>query len=589
MSERNTTTTTTQEQTQVQAAEAKRAEYARSQELLAWASQLYPVAKDGMDVGDFYAATAEAAGMFREELSYLPRCAAELDAWMNSRASYDAYLLANPLPTAAPAAEPAKPEPAAANPNEPSTVEAEIEAQAELLAQADKHLAAARKAMLKAEKGLRDGMLECGRESSDYIRCREMTGHDLDAIMDALGGQLNAYSSRHLDKALILAQVAAFQACRLLCSDVNPTHTKKLGERLGTMAWGCFEQGWALLVQSKRDQSEGSKYVVTTYSLLRGMEAECQALFDEGLKAGWTVKTVAARCHELAGKWSAAEKERVAKRLAELDTELQQLGKTAEEAKERAEAKDKERATYRDTARDSNDPAVKAEYTAKEEAAAKERAEALAVVKDCQERMDAIKREAKGLGKTLEYHSKAAEKHGKAADKAKDKAKGKAKDGKAESATVTVEGATGATQPPAAQPSAKTDNRPECNQGEPILATLARMAKQAPSKDMGQLLANTIRKAEDVRAVLYDTLVALAVGLDKDSGSELGVDDVLETVLSALQGAECLPCLSTQGKRALQAAQLVLHRKGSPSPAEVAQAAAPEKHTNGQLTVVGAA
>ncbi len=290
MSETTTSTVHTPEQVQSQAAANRyTAMVAR------WSNAEVPEdCCESMGLAEYQAMLVRSAEGFEEEQHRLPRCLAELDAWLTGTkgTAFAAYLAAHPLPTTAnqePAAEQAKaPEREPADPNE-STVEAEIEAQAELLAQSDKHLAAARKAKLKAEKGLRDGMLECGRESSDYIRCREMTGHDLDAIMDTLAGRLNAYSSRHPDRALILGQVAAFQACRLLCSDVNPTHTKKLAERLGTMAWGCFEQGWALLVQSKRKKSEGCKYVVTTYFLLRGMDADAWMTW---LKANYAPATV---------------------------------------------------------------------------------------------------------------------------------------------------------------------------------------------------------------------------------------------------------------------------------------------------------
>jgi len=140
---------------------------------------------------------------------------------------------------------------------------------------------------------------------------------------------------------------------------------------------------------------------------------------------------------------------------------------------------------------------------------------------------------------------------------------------------------TGLTVEPAANTDKPADNRPPCNQGQNILETLARQAKVAPSKDVAGVLVHTIRHAEDQLGVLADTVEGLATEVDADQKGDYGVDDILEAVPMALEDHKGL---SAKGKRAIKAAHLVLTKRSGPSPAEVANALAPEQPANGQLT-----
>ena len=469
--------------------------------------KLYPILPEEcaeMDKAEFYTGILEACQAFLEGEKRIPRTGAELDAWMNSKEEFTAYLTANPLPVDASAALatepiPAPPAPEAVN---PGASKEEVN-----------------KALAKFERtvGLQADMnYQLAEQGADYVRLFLLAAPGV-ALRSKAVEQLAAVVFRASDDVFTLSE-----------SEGVKKHAKQMG---GFLAVNAVR----VLIGDGSGQEKGD-----------GQKRQGRARKGKDAKLPWGKirefsPLVSRKAEEHKEDWSLH----------------QSAGKDGEKAKELlskvCDAPDLTAAEIREAVR-----TIRRDY-------------ALA----CGD-----KEEAKRWGYSEPAPvAPATPATAPAAPPADASATPPATDGQ----TLTVAPAT----PPASEDkpadgatAPATDNRPPCNQGQSILVTLAEMAKKGTPKDTGFMLAKTIAHGDDVLALLDSTLTALADTMAADAKSEITVDLLLLTCVNALKEHKKL---TSKGKRACHAAHVVLTRKDSPSPAEIAQATAPEHHSNGQL------
>jgi hypothetical protein len=386
---------------------------------------------------------------------------------------------------------------------------AEAAEAAEAAAREEAHatLKAAVRAFAKGERAYRAGLLESGRLCDLYVRQRLALGDERAAAVQALEGQLAAYSSGAVD---VNRLIGCHHAWRLLAE------SQGLDKAAESVPYGHYRDAYArLLVRQAKDSPEES------WALLPGMEAECQAVFAAACQAGLSKAAVEEKCQALLRRYAdgqaaeakarqqAADTEAAAKREAELRARQQ-----AEQAEAKAKAA-AEAAEQAGSAEQRADLTAAAEQ-AREELLATQRAQAVAL----EEAAEAARRKA------------AADAQAKAAEQAKAKADAKAR-AKAARAAGRAEGKS-AAQTPAPQ-TAKTA---EARQGSNLLAA----AKAGTAKDVAEMAAELI------------------------AGSDTP-DDVLAELLRVLDGHASL---SRPSHRAIKAARVALSSRAALAPAAVA-------------------
>lgn len=109
----------------------------------------------------------------------------------------------------------------------------------------------------------------------------------------------------------------------------------------------------------------------------------------------------------------------------------------------------------------------------------------------------------------------------------------------------------------------------------PTLRHLLSAAKQATPKDLAEQLATMLFANDDPIAVLHDLAAALLTVAD-ESTEDVGPDDALEAMLN---GFASTPACTRKGRRAIDAARMLLSRKDAPT------APVSEPSTNGHVLV----
>lgn len=385
----------------------------------------------------------------------------------------------------------------AAQTAEQTRAAAEAAEAAESAAREEAHatLKAAVRAFAKGERAYRAGLLESGRLCDLYVRQRLALEDERAAAVQALEGQLAAYSSGTVD---VNRLVGCFHSWRLLAEGQG------LEKAAESVPYGHFRDAYArLLVRQGKDTPQES------WTLLPGMESECLAIFASACQEGLSKAAVEEKVQGLLRRYAdtqaaeakarqqVAEAEAQAKREAEL---------RARQQAEQAEAKAKAAA---DAAELASTPEERADLTraaelAREELLAAQRQRAAAL----EQAAEAARRKA------------AADAQAKAAEQAKARAEARAQ-AKAARLASRAE-AKGATQPQPPQ-TAKTA---EARQGTNLLAA----AKAGTAKDVAEMAAELI------------------------TGSDTP-DDMLAELLGMLDGHNAL---SRPAQRAVKAARVSL-------------------------------
>jgi hypothetical protein len=364
----------------------------------------------------------------------------------------------------------------AAQTAEEARAAAEAAEAAEAAAREEAHatLKAAVRAFAKGERAYRTGLLESGRLADLYVRQRLALGDERAAAVQALEGQLAAYSSGAVD---VNRLIACHHAWRLLAE------AQGLDKAAEAIPYGHYRDAYArLLVRQAKDTPQES------WTLLPGMESECQAIFAAACQAGLSKAAVEEKCQGLLRRYAdtqaaeakarqqAAESEAQAKREAEL---------RARQQAEQAEAKAK---AATEAAEQASTPEQRADLTqaaekAREELLAAQRAQAMAL----EQAAEAARRKA------------AADAQAKAAEQARARAEAKAQ-AKAVRMASRAE-AKGASQPQPPQ-TAKTV---EARQGTNLLAA----AKAGTAKDVAEMAAELITGSDTPDDVLAELLAML--------------------------------------------------------------------------------
>jgi hypothetical protein len=346
---------------------------------------------------------------------------------------------------------------------------AEAAEAAEAAAREEAHatLKAAVRAFARGERAYRAGLLESGRLCDLYVRQRLALGDERAASVQALEGQLAAYSSGAVD---VNRLIACHHAWRLLAE------SQGLDKAAESVPYGHYRDAYArLLIRQAKDSPQES------WALLPGMEGECQAAFAAACQAGLSKAAVEERCQSLLRRYAdgqaaeaktrqqAADAEAAAKREAEL---------RARQQAEQAEAKAKAAAEVAEQAGSEEKRAdlTLAAEQAREELLAAQRAQALAL----EESAEAARRKA------------AADAQAKAAERAKAKA-----DAKAARAAGRV-GGKGASHPPAPQ----TGKTAEARQRSNLLSA----ARAGTAKDVAAMCLELVTGSDTPDDVLAELL-----------------------------------------------------------------------------------
>lgn len=393
------------------------------------------------------------------------------------------------------------------------------------------------------EREYRKGLLEAGRLAHSYLCIRMGLGHSREAAVKTLEGDLSAFSSRPVDVGRL---IRCYSAWHLLCE------VQGLVRDAGDVPYGAYVDGWSTLTERHNPGKATESYV-----LIPGMETEALALFADSIKAGWVAKDVADKCGALRLRAAQLAEEKAAAQRVEKEKAEQAAREEASKAAQEKASKEQEAKRLSEEARKASDQEEAKRLT---EAAEKAKSELLAAQKAEQEALSRAdqERKAKEQQQKREIEARQAKERETAKQqRAADRAAGKSKKDKPEPTSLTV--------------------APDCNQGHNLLDTLAKSAK-ANSKDTAIMFAGILLGMEDPLAATHDLIRNLADRADTEKECKIGCDDVLDSCLLALEDHKGL---SAKARRAIKAALLVLRKKDSPSPAEIAGATSPAG--NGQL------
>ncbi len=370
------------------------------------------------------------------------------------------------MPAEQPAADTAEQARAAADAAEAAEAAAREEAHATLKA--------AVRAFAKGERAYRAGLLESGRLADLYVRQRLALGDERAAAVQALEGQLAAYSSGAVD---VNRLIACHHAWRLLAE------AQGLDKAAESVPYGHYRDAYArLLIRQHKDTPEES------WALLPGMEAECQAVFAAACQAGLSKAAVEDKCQGLLRRYADAQaaEAKACQQAAEMEAQTKREAELrARQQAEQAEAKAK---AATEAAEQADSPEQRADLTraaeqAREELLAAQRTQAMAL----EEAAEAARRQAE------------ADAQAKAAEQAKARAEAKAKAKAARAARRAGGKGASHAQPP------QTGKTAEARQGSNLLAG----AKAGTAKDVAEMCLELVTGSDtpdDVLAELLDML-----------------------------------------------------------------------------------
>ncbi len=327
------------------------------------------------------------------------------------------------------------------------------------------------KAYRKGESAYRAGLLEAGRLADVYVHQRLALRDKRAAAVQAIEGQLAAWSSSTVDVGRL---IACYHAFRLLADEP--------GVKADAVPYGHFRDAWAQLVQRQQKDTADECWV-----LLPGLEDRCRETFAGAAKDAQGRDAAVDACKGLLREFLAleAEKAKAEKQRAEQEA----AARAEEEAKARQEREeagrrmqDAEQAA-RDTANADTSAALE---RSRAELLAKQRVEAEAAARAEQAAREQARREQEAKD-AADRERKALDRQRKARDRAERKAPVKA---------------------------------PE--QGEPkepatVTGNLLRSAAMGTPKDLADCLVQQARLNSDPLAVLWElgsTLAADAASLD---------------------------------------------------------------------------
>lgn len=368
------------------------------------------------------------------------------------------------------AAPPAEPQ--AAQTAEQARAAAEAAEAAEAAAREEAHatLKAAVRAFAKGERAYRAGLLESGRLCDLYVRQRLALGDERAAAVQALEGQLAAYSSGAVD---VNRLIACHHAWRLLAE------AQGLDKAAESVPYGHYRDAYARLLvrQAKDTPQEG-------WVLLPGMEAECQAVFAAACQAGLSKAAVEEKCQGLLRRYADAQAAEAKARQQSAEAEAQAKRDAELRARQQAEQAEAKAKAAADAAEQAGTEEQRADLTraaeqAREELLAAQRTRARAL----EEAAEAARRKA------------AADAQAKAAEQAKAKADAKAAAKAAKAAGL----AAGKGMAP------QTAKTAEARQGSNLLAA----AKAGTAKDVAEMAAELVTGSETPDDVLAELLALL--------------------------------------------------------------------------------
>jgi hypothetical protein len=439
-----------------------------------------------------------------------------------------------------PPAEGLQPEPASDGAADAAAKAAEAARQAEEReAEARKECHATLTALVRAyrqgEKAYRQGLLEAGRLSVEYIARRLALGDKRAAAVQAIEGQLAVYATDTVDVARLVRCWSAYD----LLAVGQGLHQAPEGRKQApadAVPYGADRDAWALLLlrQAKDTPAE-------TFALLPGLEDKCRAAFKHAVAEGLSKAACVEQCQALVREHGRLDQERT-RAEAEAKAAAEKAARERADAEARArEAAEAERKAAERAARDAEERA-KGERDA--EAKAARQAEAEAARKALEERRrqeDAARFQAEQAARDASRAKREAEEAARRqaeAEAARARQEQKARD-KEQRAAERKAGGKAPEQQPA----------PEARQGQNLLAS----ARKATAKDAADMLRAVVQGHDDPQAVLFDAVA----GLLASPVPGLTADDVVRTVFLALDKAR----LPGQAGEAVKAARLVLNRK----------------------------
>jgi hypothetical protein len=386
--------------------------------------------------------------------------------------------------------------------------------------EADSTLKATVTAYRQGEKAYRVGLLEAGRLGDLYLHQRMALGDKRAAATQVLEGELAKWSSSSVD---VNRLVGCYHAWRLLAEEPGLAAGRK--PAADAVPYGHYRDAWMQLVQRQHKDTPQE-----VWALLPGMEAECRELYAKAVKDGLSRDAVTG--HVKALLRVAVDREAAAKR-AEAEAAKAQAAAMAQ-AMRQAEADAREAAEE-----------ARARQAAAEQAKAAERAQLTQAAEQAKAELLAKQQQ---LAAAHAERAQAEAARARAEKEAKDAAEAQRK--AAEKAAKAAEKAAARNVPPAVSaPAGETPELP--HKPGPASATVGKQIAASVAKDAADVLAAAIAEHETP-------------------------DDVLAELLRALHNPKYAKSLSNHGKRAVEAALLVLDRASrTPAPVKVAEATAP--------------
>lgn len=360
----------------------------------------------------------------------------------------------------------------AAQISEQTRAAAEAAEAAEAAAREEAHatLKAAVRAFAKGERAYRTGLLESGRLCDLYVHQRLALGDGRAAAVQALEGQLAAYSSGTVD---VNRLISCHHAWRLLAE------AQGLDKAAESVPYGHYRDAYTrLLVREGKDTPQEN------WILLPGMESECQAIFAAACQAGLSKAAVEEKCQGLLRRYADAQAAEAKARQHAAEAEAQAKREAELRARQQAEQAEAKAKAATDAVEQAGSEEQKADLTraaeqAREELLAAQRARSVAL----EEAAEAARRKAR------------ADAEAKAAEQAKARAEAKAQ---AKAARTAGKGASH-PQPP------QTDKTAEARQGSNLLAA----AKAGTAKDVAEMASELITGCQEPDSTLEALLRSL--------------------------------------------------------------------------------
>lgn len=175
-------------------------------------------------------------------------------------------------------------------------------------------LQSVKSAMLRGERGLRDGYLDAGRFAREYRMMRLVEKHSAQAVDDDLRGVLSRHSAQRIKPYDL---IAAAEAHRLL----DPR------DEFRDVSYSHFSREYRKFLERVNRDTPDEIYV-----LLPGFEEECERVFREGAEADWNLGSTKDHVDQLVGEWRLADN-------ARKQTEREATARDAIAARNAADAK----------------------------------------------------------------------------------------------------------------------------------------------------------------------------------------------------------------------------------------------------------